>query len=51
MSGIRESTDRVIQTAPRTTLWVMRPGLATAVAIVMAAPPTLRAVLEAFGLR
>jgi len=51
MSGIREGIERVNQSASLTTLWATRPGFALAVAIVMATPPTLRAVLEAFGLR
>jgi hypothetical protein len=51
MSGIRKGIERINESAPLTTLWVTRPGLALAVAMVMGAPPALRAVLEALGLR
>jgi hypothetical protein len=51
MSRIRERTERVNESAPLTTLWATRPGLAFAVAIVMATPPALRAILEGLGLR
>ncbi len=51
MSGMREGIERVSESGPLTALWVTRPGLALAVAIAMATPPALRAVLEAVGLR
>jgi hypothetical protein len=51
MSGIREGMERVSQSESLTALWATRPGLAFTVAIVMATPPTLRALLEGLGLR
>jgi hypothetical protein len=51
MSGIREGMDRIGQSEPLAALWATRPGLALAVAITMAAPPALRALLETLGLR
>lgn len=51
MPGIREGMERVSQSESLTALWATRPGLALTVAIAMATPPTLRALLEAFGLR
>jgi len=51
MSGIREGIERVGQSESLTALWATRPGLALTVAIAMATPPMLRAVLEALGLR
>lgn len=51
MSGMREGIERVSESAPLTALLVTRPVLALAVAIAMATPPALRAVVEAVGLR
>ncbi len=51
MSGIRDGMGRVSQSESLTALWATRPGLALTVAIAMATPPTLRALLEALGLR
>lgn len=51
MSQIKEGIQRVHESASLTPSRATRPGLALAVAIVVAAPPMLRAVLEALGLR
>jgi len=51
MPGIREGMARVSQSESLATLWATRPGLAVTVAIAMATPPMLRALLEALGLR
>jgi len=51
MWALREGVKRVSQSEPLAVLWVTRPGMALTVGLVMATPPLLRALLEAFGLR
>ena len=51
MSGIRDRMARVSESESLAVLWATRPGLALTVAIAMATPPALRALLEALGLR
>ena len=51
MSGIGAGMDRIGQSEPLAVLWATRPGLALAVAIAMATPPALRALLQAIGIR
>jgi hypothetical protein len=51
VSGIREGMEKVSQSESLAVLWVTRPGMALTVALVMATPPLLRALLESIGLR
>jgi hypothetical protein len=51
MPAIKDGMARVGQSESLAVLWATRPGLALTVAIAMATPPTVRAVLEALGLR
>src|SRR2546429_400643 len=51
LTGIRDRMARVSESESLAVLWATRPGLALTVAIAMATPPALRALLEALGLR
>ena len=51
MPRIRDGMARVSESESLAVLWATRPGLALTVAIAMATPPALRALLEVLGLR